>query len=133
MCFTSCGSNGGCWVVLGVLPFFFPEKKKCTRLTPAKKVHATYARIFFLSLVSICELHRKRKCTQVTRKQSMRLMLFSALDLHFLLAHWKGMTNACLYLCLPSRQQPPSNDDYWVQGGLGQACDNFDSTAQRSF
>ena len=71
ICFTSSGSNGGCWVVLvfprlffGKMGFFspyatyakkkkfrrltpkkkkFPSKKK-TRLTPKKKSYATYAK-----------------------------------------------------------------------------------------
>ena len=61
ICFTSSGSNGGCWVVLvfprlffGKMGFFFPyatyaKKKKFTRLTPKKKIsvekkNATYAK-----------------------------------------------------------------------------------------
>ena len=50
ICFTSSGSNGGCWVVLVFPRLFFlekwvffphtrltPKKKKFTRLTPKKK------------------------------------------------------------------------------------------------
>ena len=69
ICFTSSGSNGGCWVVLVFPRLFFgkwvffshtrltPKKKslrdlhqkkisveKKTRLTPKKKVYATYAK-----------------------------------------------------------------------------------------
>ena len=70
ICFSSSGSNGGCWVVLvfprlifGKMGFFFPyatyakkkkslrdlhkkkfPSKKKTRLTPKKKSYATYAK-----------------------------------------------------------------------------------------
>ena len=84
ICFTSSGSNGGCWVVLVFPRFFlwkngfffpirdlcqkkksirdlhpkkkFPSKKK-TRLTPKKKSYATYAKKKKrLTLISTIEL-----------------------------------------------------------------------------
>ena len=46
ICFTSSGSNGGCWVVLLFPRLFFGKMGffSHTRLTPKKKVYATYTK-----------------------------------------------------------------------------------------
>ena len=78
ICFTSSGSNGGCWVVL-VFPrlFFFWKNEFCfphTRLTPKKKFHrkknATYA--------------KKKKLRALRQKEiKKRLTLISTIELRF--------------------------------------------------
>ena len=95
ICFTSSGSNGGCWVVLVFPRLFFekwgffshtrltPKKKKYptytkkkisvekkTRLTPKKKVYATYA--------------KKKKLRDLRQKKiKKRLTLISTIELRF--------------------------------------------------
>ena len=67
ICFTSSGSNGGCWVVL-VFPHLFFGKKgffSHTRLVPKKKVYAAYTKKNFLS---------EKKTRLAPRKKVMRLM-----------------------------------------------------------
>ena len=76
ICFTSSGSNGGCWVVLVFPPlfffwkkgFFFPyaicAKKKFKRLTPKKK---------FL----------RRKKNAIYAKKKRRVTLISTIELRF--------------------------------------------------
>ena len=46
ICFTSSGSNGGCWVLLVSPRLFFLEKSFFfhKRLTPKKKVYSTYTK-----------------------------------------------------------------------------------------
>ena len=72
ICFTSSGSNGGCWVVLvfprlffGKMGFFFPyatytKKKKFTRLTPKKKKFPSKKKR---------NLRQKKKFTRLTPKK----------------------------------------------------------------
>ena len=87
ICFTSSGSNGGCWVVL-VFPrlflwkngFFFPirdlRKKKSIRdLHPKKKFPSKKKR----------DLHPKKKVTRLTPKKKSDLRLFPQLSYAFLL------------------------------------------------
>ena len=96
ICFTSSGSNGGCWVVLlfprlffGKMGFFFPyatyakkkkvyatytkkkkfPSKKKRDLRQKKKVYATYA--------------KKKKLRDLRQKKKKRLTLISTIELRF--------------------------------------------------
>ena len=106
ICFTSSGSNGGCWVVLvfpclffGKMGFFSPyatyaKKKKFTRLTPKKKISVEKKR----------DLRQKKKVTRLTpkkKKSDLRLFPQSSyaflpgLPLCFAVQSW-GSLAACL-------------------------------------
>ena len=89
ICFTSSGSNGGCWVVL-VFPrlffFFFLEKWVFfphTRLTPRKKIYATYAKKKIkkrLTLISTIELripHLRLPHRKLTRHDHVFVLAFA--------------------------------------------------------
>ena len=72
-CFTSSGSNGGCWVVL-VFPRLFLEKWvffSHTRLTPKKKVYATYTKKKF-SVEKKTRLAPKTKVTRLMPKKNKK-------------------------------------------------------------
>ena len=72
ICFTSSGSNGGCWVVLvfprlffGKMGFFFPyatyaKKKKFTRLTPKKKIFRRKKNATYAKKKKLRDLHHKK-------------------------------------------------------------------------
>ena len=95
ICFTSSGSNGGCWVVLvfprlffGKMGFFSPyatyaKKKKFTRLTPKKnfrrKKNATYAKKKVYATYA-----KKKKLRDLRQKKiKKRLTLISTIELRF--------------------------------------------------
>ena len=76
ICFTSSGSNGGCWVVLVFLRLFFlekwvflshtrltPKKKKFTRLTPKKKISVGKKNVTYASKKKLRDLRQKKKAT----------------------------------------------------------------------
>ena len=111
ICFTSSGSNGGCWVVLVFPRFFFCGKmsffspyttyakiNKFTRLTPKKKFpskkNATYAK-------------KKSDATYAKKKIKKRLTLFSTIELRF--PH-PGMTVCSWLQQLQVNQCPPFAD-----------------------
>ena len=90
ICFTSSGSNGGCWVVLVFPrppppPFFFFEKWVFfphTRLTPKKKVSAICTKIFFSVEKKRDLRQRKKKLRDLHQKRmKKRLMLISTIEL----------------------------------------------------
>ena len=97
ICFTSSGSNGGCWVVLvfprlffGKMGFFFPyatyaKKKKFTRLTPKKNFRRKKKRDLRQKKKSLRELRQKKKsyATYAKKKIKKRLTLISTIELRF--------------------------------------------------
>ena len=116
ICFTSSGSNGGCWVVLvfprllifffgGKKGFFFPyatyaKKKKFTRLTPKK-----------FSVEKKTRLRPKKKVTRLTPKQiKKQLTLISTIELRFPLnqrtAFKDGLQTGVYYWPTASSQSP---------------------------
>ena len=82
MCFTSSGSNGGCWVVLVSPPtlFFFFGKKGFfphTQLTPKNKAYANYAKKIF-----------RQKKTRLMPKKKSELRLAPQSSYAFLPTPW---------------------------------------------
>ena len=85
ICFTSTGSNGGCWVVLvfprlfwggGGMGFFFPY----ATYAKEKKVYATYTKKKFPSKKNAT--YAKKKVTRLTPKKK-RLTLISTIEIRF--------------------------------------------------
>ena len=98
ICFTSSGSNGGCWVVLvfprlffGKMGFFFPyatyaKKKKFTRLTPKKKISVEKKKRDLRQKKKVYATYAKKKsyATYAKKKKiKKRLTLISTIELRF--------------------------------------------------
>ena len=96
MCFTTSGSNRGCWVVVVVLLLFMEKKvyagyirgKQYMRVTPNKKV------LFSLLLFSIRRLQQKKlyglhffPYVRYSKAKSTWVTLFSTRRLHFQSLH----------------------------------------------
>ena len=86
ICFTSSGSNGGCWVVLvfprlffGKMGFFFPYATYAKK----KKVYATYTKKKISVEKKKRDLRQKKKVTRLTPKKKKRLTLISTIELRF--------------------------------------------------
>ena len=83
ICFTSSGSNGGCWVVLvSPPPPFFPGKKVFFLATCAKKQSLRDLRLTKKVLVEK-KTRLAPKKSYVTYGKKTRFMLVSAIELRF--------------------------------------------------
>ena len=101
ICFTSSGSNGGCWVVLvfprlffGKMGFFFPyatyaKKKKFARLTPKKKISVEKKNRDLRQKKKVYATYAKKKKLPDLRQKKKKsdLRLFPQSSYAFLVLH----------------------------------------------
>ena len=123
ICFTSSGSNGGCWVVLvfprlffGKMGLFFPyatyaKKKSLSDLHQKKKISVEKKNATYAKKKSLRDLRQKKKLRDLRPKKKRDLRLFPPSSYAFLgpWRHWYTLQRAPVSLQMSSARVAPAS------------------------